>query len=145
MSVTEINRIASLLTLQSVIFCSVCQIINTTITDIAPLAAYILSAAGSPTLLCVLGGQLLIHLKEAGERGVNSGTNYTPRNASDIEFGEVSLYASSPEYILAHCHMHTFSELPTGKARVTKTRSDTQSVSCSQTGEVRANVVAAVS
>ena len=42
---------------------------------------------GSPTLLCILGGQLLINLKEAGERGANGGTNYT---VSGIEFGEVS-------------------------------------------------------
>ncbi|KAL5476904.1 hypothetical protein ACEPAI_3090 [Sanghuangporus weigelae] len=71
-----------------VIFCFVCQIVEASIDEISPFVAYLLSAAGSPILLCVLGGQLLINLKEAGERGVNGGTNYTPTSVSDIDFGE---------------------------------------------------------
>ena len=51
-------------------------------------AAAILLAAGSPTLLCILGGHLLINLKEAGELGVNEGTNYRSGSISDIDFAE---------------------------------------------------------
>ncbi|EJD00572.1 uncharacterized protein FOMMEDRAFT_159313 [Fomitiporia mediterranea MF3/22] len=53
-----------------------------------PLVSNLLGAAGSPTLLCVLGSHLLINLKKAGERGVNEGTNYRSRSVSDIEFAE---------------------------------------------------------
>ncbi|EJD00526.1 uncharacterized protein FOMMEDRAFT_159258 [Fomitiporia mediterranea MF3/22] len=45
-------------------------------------------AVATPTLLCVLGSHLLINLKEAGERGVNEGTNYRSKTVSDIEFAE---------------------------------------------------------
>lgn len=77
------------LTAYSVIFCTVCQIISNSILDPNPFAADVLAAASSPTLLCILGGQLLINLKEAGERGANGGTNYTPRSVSNIDFGQV--------------------------------------------------------
>ncbi|KAL5498596.1 hypothetical protein ACEPAH_1950 [Sanghuangporus vaninii] len=70
-----------------VIFCSACKIVDLVIIDISPAISDILNVAGSPTLLCILGGQLLINLKEAGERGANGGTNYTPK-ISDIDFGE---------------------------------------------------------
>ncbi|KAL5514178.1 hypothetical protein ACEPAG_2266 [Sanghuangporus baumii] len=64
-------------------------IIAISIFEISPFAANALGAAGSPTLLCILGGQLLINLKEAGERGANGGTNYSPsKSVSDIDFGE---------------------------------------------------------
>ncbi|KAL5476994.1 hypothetical protein ACEPAI_3180 [Sanghuangporus weigelae] len=72
-----------------VIFCSVCQIVSYVLVEISPLTADVLNAAGSPTLLCILGSQMLIDLKEAGERGANVGTNYTPANSvSEIDFGE---------------------------------------------------------
>ncbi|OCB85035.1 hypothetical protein A7U60_g7992 [Sanghuangporus baumii] len=63
-------------------------IVDISIVGINLFAANLLSAAGSPTLLCVLGGQLLINLKQAGEKGLNGGTNYMPRSVSDIDFGE---------------------------------------------------------
>ncbi|OCB83930.1 hypothetical protein A7U60_g9139 [Sanghuangporus baumii] len=72
-----------------VILCSVSKILSVIIAKISPFASDVLNAAGSPTLLCILGGQLLTNLKEAGERGVNGGTNYTPRSVSAIVFGEV--------------------------------------------------------
>ncbi|KAL5498496.1 hypothetical protein ACEPAH_1849 [Sanghuangporus vaninii] len=71
-----------------VIFCSVCKIVYNSTIEISPFAANVLFAAGSPILLCILGGQLLINLKEAGERGANGGTNYMPTGISNINFGE---------------------------------------------------------
>ena len=50
--------------------------------------ANLLGAAGSPILLCILGSHLLINLKEAGELGVNKGTNYRSRTISDVEFAD---------------------------------------------------------
>ncbi|KAH8109226.1 hypothetical protein DFH11DRAFT_1814401 [Phellopilus nigrolimitatus] len=50
------------------------------------LLADILSILGSPSLLCVLGSHLLVHLKEAGERGANGGTSYKLKTMSNIEF-----------------------------------------------------------
>ncbi|OCB83929.1 hypothetical protein A7U60_g9138 [Sanghuangporus baumii] len=71
-----------------VIFCSACQIVENSVQGINPFLANVLAVAGSPTLLCILGGQLLINLKEAGERGANGGTNYSLSSVSDIDFGE---------------------------------------------------------
>ncbi|KAH8112219.1 hypothetical protein DFH11DRAFT_1545911 [Phellopilus nigrolimitatus] len=50
------------------------------------LLAELLNVLGSPSLLCVLGSHLLVHLKEAGERGANGGTSYRMRTMSNIEF-----------------------------------------------------------
>ncbi|OCB83933.1 hypothetical protein A7U60_g9142 [Sanghuangporus baumii] len=71
-----------------VIFCSICQIMFESLANITSPVEDILNIIASPTILCILGGQLLINLKEAGERGANGGTNYTPRSFSGIEFGE---------------------------------------------------------
>ncbi|KAI5117640.1 hypothetical protein M0805_008446 [Coniferiporia weirii] len=46
----------------------------------------ILGALSGPFILCVLGSRLLVHLKEAGEKGLNGGTSYRARTMSDIEF-----------------------------------------------------------
>ena len=54
----------------------------------SPAVAYVFSAAANPTLLCILGGQLLINLKEAGDLGVNGGTNYRSTSVSNIDFAE---------------------------------------------------------
>jgi hypothetical protein len=35
----------------------------------------LLGAAGNPTLLCILGCHMFFNLKEAGEAGLNEGTN----------------------------------------------------------------------
>ena len=72
----------------SVIFCCVLRIVETSIFIDNFFVADILSAAGSPTLLCILGSHLLINLKEAGEMGVNGGTNYRLSRISDIDFAE---------------------------------------------------------
>ncbi|KAH8112188.1 hypothetical protein DFH11DRAFT_1512040 [Phellopilus nigrolimitatus] len=50
------------------------------------LLAYLLNTLGTPSLLCVLGSHLLVHLKEAGERGANGGTSYRMQTMSNIEF-----------------------------------------------------------
>ena len=47
----------------------------------------VLKAAGDPALLCVLGSHLLIHLKEAAEKGLNGGTSYRMEAISAIDFG----------------------------------------------------------
>ncbi|KAL5514177.1 hypothetical protein ACEPAG_2265 [Sanghuangporus baumii] len=69
-----------------VIFCCVLRIIFLSIRTVNIYVSSVLGAIGSPTLLCVLGGQLLINLKEAGERGANGGANYTPESMSGMEF-----------------------------------------------------------
>ncbi|KAH8109850.1 hypothetical protein DFH11DRAFT_1515066, partial [Phellopilus nigrolimitatus] len=50
------------------------------------LLANLLGVLGSPRLLCVLGSHLLVHLKEAGERGANGGTSYRMKTMSNIKF-----------------------------------------------------------
>ncbi|KAH8109705.1 hypothetical protein DFH11DRAFT_1861075 [Phellopilus nigrolimitatus] len=69
-----------------VIFCSVMEIVSDQIFIPNILLAMFLNALGSPSLLCVLGSHLLVHLKEAGERGANGGTSYRMPTMSNIEF-----------------------------------------------------------
>ncbi|KAH8109178.1 hypothetical protein DFH11DRAFT_1861699 [Phellopilus nigrolimitatus] len=68
------------------IFCSVMEIMENQLLITNPLLANLLSVLGSPSLLCVLGSHLLVHLKEAGERGANGGTSYRMKTMSNIEF-----------------------------------------------------------
>ena len=49
--------------------------------------AYVLNACGSPSLVCVAGNYLLIHLKESGEAGVIEGASYGEKVTS-IKFAE---------------------------------------------------------
>ena len=51
----------------------------------------VFSALDNPTLLCVLGSRMFFNLLEAGERGVNGGTNWSShaRTSTNIGFGEV--------------------------------------------------------
>ncbi|KAH8106468.1 hypothetical protein DFH11DRAFT_1518171, partial [Phellopilus nigrolimitatus] len=69
-----------------VIFCSVMDIMANQLIIPNALLSDLLAIMGSPSLLCVLGSQLLIHLKEAGERGANGGTSYRMKTMSNIEF-----------------------------------------------------------
>ncbi|KAH8112217.1 hypothetical protein DFH11DRAFT_1511949, partial [Phellopilus nigrolimitatus] len=69
-----------------VIFCSVMHIVSNQLIIPNVLLAELLNALGSPSFLCILGSHLLVHLKEAGERGANGGTSYRMRTMSDIEF-----------------------------------------------------------
>ena len=72
-----------------------------TIPDINPYVILVISPIASPELLSVLGGQLLINLKDAGERGLNGGTNYIPECLSDIGFAsrKCSLLSFRSSYI----------------------------------------------
>ncbi|KAH8109163.1 hypothetical protein DFH11DRAFT_1548465 [Phellopilus nigrolimitatus] len=69
-----------------VIFCSVMEIISAQLDVSNILLADFMTLLGSPSLLCVLGSHLLVHLKEAGERGVNEGMSYKMKTISNIEF-----------------------------------------------------------
>ena len=53
------------------------------------LLANIFQGLGSPTLLCILGSRMMFNLKEAGERGVNVGTNLksiAPTTMTEMQF-----------------------------------------------------------
>ncbi|KAH8109807.1 hypothetical protein DFH11DRAFT_1515096, partial [Phellopilus nigrolimitatus] len=69
-----------------VIICSVMQILLDQLDITNPLLADLLDMLGSPSLLSVLGSHLLVHLKEAGERGANGGTSYRMKTMSSIGF-----------------------------------------------------------
>ncbi|KAH8109865.1 hypothetical protein DFH11DRAFT_891001 [Phellopilus nigrolimitatus] len=69
-----------------VIFCSVMETISVQLDVTNAVLGDLLSILGSPSLLCILGSHLLVHLKEAGERGVNGGTSYRMKTMSSIGF-----------------------------------------------------------
>ncbi|KAH8109188.1 hypothetical protein DFH11DRAFT_1515907, partial [Phellopilus nigrolimitatus] len=69
-----------------VIFCSVMEIMAIQLFIPNAVLADLLTTLGSPSLLCVLGSHLLVHLKEAGERGANGGTSYRMKTMSNIDF-----------------------------------------------------------
>lgn len=72
--------------LLSAIFCNVAMIISDTTTNPAVVSKAILGIIGSPSLLVILGARLLVHLKEAGEKGVNEGTSYRVETLSNMDF-----------------------------------------------------------
>ena len=55
--------------------CSVAYIVDD-IVIMAPTLTSVIQAAGSPTLLCILGSRMFFNIKEAAEHGVNIGTNW---------------------------------------------------------------------
>ncbi|OCB83942.1 hypothetical protein A7U60_g9151 [Sanghuangporus baumii] len=67
-----------------ILFC-VLNIVELSVPDIDVNISYFLGMIANPTMLCLLGGQLLINMKEAGERGANAGTSYIP-SVGNIEF-----------------------------------------------------------
>ncbi|KAH8112170.1 hypothetical protein DFH11DRAFT_1545874 [Phellopilus nigrolimitatus] len=72
-----------------VIFCSVMEIVSDQLNIRNVLLADLLAILGSPSLLCIVGSHLLVHLKEAGERGANGGTSYRVKSLktmSNIKF-----------------------------------------------------------
>lgn len=71
------------------VFCTLANIVGFSLGNSnSVLLSYILQAAGSPALLCVLGSHLLIHLKEAGESGLDEGTeSYGLYSLSVMDFG----------------------------------------------------------
>ena len=46
---------------------------------------------GSPTLLCILGSHMFFNVREAAERGVNIGTNWSSYSHSAIRFEEPTI------------------------------------------------------
>ncbi|KAH8109708.1 hypothetical protein DFH11DRAFT_900530 [Phellopilus nigrolimitatus] len=69
-----------------VIFCSVMEIMAIQLAIPNVFLADLLNVLGRPSFLCVLGSHLLVHLKEAGERGANEGTSYRMKTMSNMEF-----------------------------------------------------------
>ncbi|KAH8109349.1 hypothetical protein DFH11DRAFT_944844 [Phellopilus nigrolimitatus] len=69
-----------------VITCSVMRIVAEQFYITNILLSYLMSALGNPSLLCVLGSHLLVHLKEAGERRANGGTSYRMTTMSSMRF-----------------------------------------------------------
>ncbi|KAH8109860.1 hypothetical protein DFH11DRAFT_1809975 [Phellopilus nigrolimitatus] len=69
-----------------VICCCVVEIMAIQLYIPNVLLSNILNILGHPSLLCVLGSHLLVHLKEAGERGANGGTSYRMKTISSIGF-----------------------------------------------------------
>lgn len=58
----------------------------------------IFDVLGSPSLLCVLGNHLLIHLREAAEEGRNEGTSFGLKSPSGIHFGQVEEFSEFSEH-----------------------------------------------
>ena len=52
----------------------------------SPTIGIILANLGNPILLCMLGSHLFFNLREAAERGVNVGTNWSSYSHSAIYF-----------------------------------------------------------
>ena len=65
-------------------FC-VLKIVELSVPNIDMNVSYFLGIVANPTMLCLLGGQILINMKEAAERGANAGTSYIP-SVGSIEF-----------------------------------------------------------
>ena len=54
------------------------------------IVVIVLQSLGNASFLCIIGSRLIFNLREAGELGVNEGTNYrvSSQSASEIEFAE---------------------------------------------------------
>ena len=77
------------------ILVSVLQVIADMV-DTNSLLFGVLSIAGNPALLSILGSHLLFSMKEAGEKGLNQGTSCGSRSTvSDIDFAEPPPVATS--------------------------------------------------
>ena len=84
--------------MDSVLINSVIHIVIFTVNIENAFLLYLLAVIGNPSLLCILGSHLLFNLKEAGELGLNGGTNYRPNSdfVSDIEFVEGEIHSTHP-------------------------------------------------
>jgi hypothetical protein len=56
--------------------------------DTTSVVVNLMQAFGSPTILCILGSHIFFNLQEAGERGVNRGTNWSSHTLSTMMFDE---------------------------------------------------------
>ena len=74
------------------VFCAVANLIANA-GGLNEILTNVFDTIGNPSLLCVLGSHLLIHLREAAEEGRNEGTSYRAKSLSAIHFeqgGEMS-------------------------------------------------------
>ena len=74
--------------LLSAISCSVISLVGNRFGGHNLYLPSILNALGSPTLQCILGSRLFFNLKEAGEHGVNVGTNWGSYTMTGIDFSD---------------------------------------------------------
>lgn len=72
---------------RSVILCSIANIVAN-VTHFNSTITLLLNALATPSLVCVAGNHLLIHLKEAGEIAWNEGTSSDRPKISEINFAE---------------------------------------------------------
>ena len=77
----------SLIRGHSVILCSIANILAN-VTHFNSTITLLLNAPATPSLVCVAGSHLLIHLKEAGETAWNEGTSPDRQKISAINFAE---------------------------------------------------------
>lgn len=57
--------------------------------EISPTFTFILTTLGSPTILCFLGSRMFFNLKEAGDHGVNVGTNWSSYQPSSVQYSSI--------------------------------------------------------
>ena len=72
--------------------CSVFAILNKIFFNETALAA-VTNVLGSPTLLCIFGSRMFFNLREAGEHGVNEGTNWSSHGPNLSSIGFDKFYA----------------------------------------------------
>lgn len=72
----------------SAMSCSVLSLVGNRFAGSNQYLPSILNGLGSPTLQCVLGSRLFFNLKEAGERGVNEGTNWGSHTVVSMDFSK---------------------------------------------------------
>ena len=82
----------------SVLVCSVFNIIGLLVPVDSVFLDNVVRSIGNVSFLSVLGSRLLVNLREAGELGLNQGTNYRPssRTVSDINFAEMVVKGERP-------------------------------------------------
>lgn len=88
-------------------FCTVANVVAFG-AELSQLLQNIFNVLGNPTLLCIMGSHLLIHLREAAEKGRNEGTSYRSKPHSAIDFwqGEESSDLGKLRQI-SHCCFST--------------------------------------
>ena len=94
-------------TLSSIVACCIFGIVQFRIQVSNDFVSNVLTALGNAALLTILGSRMLFNLKEAGELGVNEGTNVrvASRTLSGIDFAE-------PEHPQTYDFWHSFAAMP---------------------------------
>ena len=86
--------------LLSAIFCSIANLLNDNFGG-SLFVGFLLTEIGSPTILCIVGSHIFFNLKEAGEHGVNIGTNWSSHSYSTVQFDEQQYTEHQSEYVLS--------------------------------------------